>query len=155
METASNREQDARARRLARAKVVLSAALSIAALGYLTHEARSVRNDDALRRVDRAPGEPRFGGLDLATRKSIYESLASRHPVRVQNARMDFPTHVWSQYDHYANLLHREVQAIAAVRQLHYTQVLLVFDEGVRKGWRARNGAVIPPIWEPLRPRTQ
>lgn len=128
--------------------VVLTAA-------YLGSHLNELASASPLVPLDRGQGERRFGGIGSERRRALYAELVETQPLRVARARAKFPTHVWSQYDDTANSLTQEIVFLARREGLHYTQLALIFDEGVRNGWKSFTGAVIPPIWEPLNPRTQ
>lgn len=93
--------------------------------------------------------------LPLVERKAIFAELVKHRREWWKKARHLFPEHRWSRHDNFHDRLARKVRDVAAERGLHIATVYLVYDEGVRHGWKTAFHGPFEATWVPLDPRTR
>lgn len=99
------------------------------------------------------PGE-RFG-LDDRARREIFSSFAEHEDTWRTQARIQFPDHEWSQSDSYFCHVKDHAVHYSFVHDLHYSQVFLIYDEGIHEHWPGKDGEPLPASTKPLEPRTK
>jgi hypothetical protein len=99
--------------------------------------------------------EEKSFGLTEKARRMYFTKIAQFEEHWRTEAKKQFPKQKWSQCDAYFNHVMQHVQHLARIYRVHYSQMFMVLDEGVRKGWTDEQGGKMPAVTEPLRPRTK
>lgn len=92
-------------------------------------------------------------GLTLDERLEIFRKYADHDPRWKKIAQGDFPTHEWSQADHYHSHARSHALFLARKLKLHPSQVFMVADEGIHEKWPGKDGKPVDATIAPLDPR--
>lgn len=92
-------------------------------------------------------------GLTEATPLHVFQEIARPQPEWRRRARR-FPD-AWSRFDDYSYHVGAHIHWLAERYGLHYSQVFLIYDTGVRSGWPGANGLPMTARPVPLAPRTR
>lgn len=92
-------------------------------------------------------------GLSDEERREVWVELMRGDASRWKRARERFPGHAWSQQDDYTHILTDHLLEIARRRDLPFSIVYLVLDEGIRNRWPGPDGGPLDASPVPLRPR--
>jgi hypothetical protein len=100
------------------------------------------------------PDGPRVAALAENERRALFYELVRASASWWRRTALRFPDR-WSQHDDYAFAVRTYLITAAAARGIDYTELFLVYDEGIRKHWSPAGLAPLPATWEPLKPRTR
>lgn len=98
--------------------------------------------------------ERRFG-LDLDQRRAIALDFTAQAAVWRAASVKRFPKSRWSQEDHYYAFVFNHATTLATTHRLQLSEVMLIYDEAVRLGWRSRGEEPLAATTRSLQPRTR
>jgi hypothetical protein len=130
----------------------LTLALAIVAIAHVTAPIWSAPAPQPLP-PDGTDGT-RFG-LPEAQRRAVFARLANQEPVSRRIAQGRFGTQAWSVEDDRARMEKDTARTLARRHGINLSQVYLVLDEGIRKGWTGLRGQRLPATTPPLHRRRE
>lgn len=130
---------------------ILSILLLLLAVAFGGVIVAFVRARDVVHRVPRGTERSRFG-VPLAIRKDVFARIAgsaARWRAALKRRIRDQP--YYRELDFHRRLRDM-VKRVARSRSLQSSQVWLIVDEGIRRGWKSKLGAEFEVVIEPVKP---
>lgn len=100
-----------------------------------------------------AQSDGRRFGMTLDERRALFDALVENEPRYRARAATNFANHAFSINDDRSHGEMRDARRLARERHLSLSQVYLVLDEGIRKGWPGPDGEPLETTVPPLDPR--